>query len=46
MNGIEQLKRRAEALAENDGGYVVSMYEAADQPDDRFVEYVIEVTKL
>jgi len=42
--GIETLKRRADALSPA-AGNVVLIYPAAEQPDDRIVEYVLEVKK-
>ncbi|GAB6286816.1 MAG: hypothetical protein STSR0009_30190 [Methanoregula sp.] len=42
MNGIEQLKRRADKLAEKNGGNVVLIYKADDQPDDPLNERIKE----
>ena len=44
MRTLNELTRRVDALAPA-AGNVVLIYPAADQPDDRIVEYVLEVTK-
>ncbi|MDD5188464.1 MAG: hypothetical protein PHF57_09690 [Methanoregula sp.] len=38
MNGIEQLKRRADKLAEKNGGNVVLLYKADDPLNERIKE--------